>query len=129
MTEELLAMARPLFGGRDAGRGLLIFFGQNYPHPDRKAGEITKVRHLSVRGVPELRLDGLKLCQDGRAVGIIGRDPVGGFEVWSVVGVLLGFITVYNFLLPSRFEHGFFRACLVALKSFQHIGDGLHFLR
>src|SRR5207253_9711860 len=96
---------------RSTRLSLLTMFSRSLACADGESREIAKVGCVGIGRVPEFRLDGLQLCQDGGTLGIVGRDPLGGLEIGSVISVLLGFITVYRFLLARRrqldFSHTF----------------------
>ena len=87
-----------------------MLFGHGDVRADGQPGEVAIVGHLRIGRVPSFRLDGLELSEDGGAVGIGKRDPVDGFEVGPVIGILLGLVTVDCFLLTGRNELRFFRA-------------------
>ena len=96
--------------------GCLIFPTDDHACADRQPREIAKVGRLCVGRIPEFGLNRLQLRQNGSAVGIIGRDPVNGLEIGRIVGVSLGFITVYRFLLAARHQLRFFRGSFLAVK-------------
>src|SRR6202035_5809851 len=75
-------------------------FANNYTHLDGQAGEIAEVGHFRVGGVPKFGFDRLKLREDGSAVWIVPRYPIGRLKIRSVVGVLVGIVTIDYFLLP-----------------------------
>src|SRR6476661_1199017 len=92
----------------------MVFLTHDHAHPDRQAREIAKIVHFCVRRVPKLRFDRLNLCQDGSAIGIVRRDPIGGLKIGSVIRVLLGVVTIDRFLLASGCKSRFIGARLVA---------------
>ena len=60
------------------------------------------VRQPRIGGVPSFRFYRLQLPENFGAIWILGRDPVGRFEIVSLIGVLLGLRSVDRFLLPGR---------------------------
>ena len=94
----------------------MVFLTHDHTHPDRQAREIAKIGHFCVRRVPKLRFDRLKLCQDGSAVGIVRRDPLGRPKIGPLIRVLLGVVTIDHFCLASRCKSRFVGAGLVAAE-------------
>src|SRR5436309_13679906 len=107
---------RSVIDSARAGLVCLILFADDHARANRQAREIAKVGHSCVGCIPEFGFDGLELRQNGSAVGIIGRNPVDGFEIRRVVGVLLGFVTVDYFLLTRRRQLGFFMGSFLAAE-------------
>ena len=87
-----------------------LFFAHDQLRADWQPGEIAKIGHFCVSDIPELRFDRLQLSENGRAIGIVRRDPVNGFEIRPVVSVFFGLVAVYRFLLSCRRQFGFFGA-------------------
>src|SRR5206468_6876220 len=106
--------------GRPARLSRLTLFSRSHACADGEPREIAIVGHAGIGRVPKFRLDGLQLCQDGGAVRIIGRDPVGGFEIGSVISILLSLVTVHRLLLSRRREFGF---CSAFLRSEEHTSE------
>ena len=94
----------------------LVFPANNYAHLDRQAGKITEVRHFRIGGVPKFRFDRLKLREDGSAVGIVRRDPINGLKIRSVIGVLLGVVTIDRFSQSRGCESGLLGACFIVAE-------------
>src|SRR5947199_8966558 len=93
-----------------------VLFANNYAHLDRQAVEIATVGHFRISSVPKFRFDRLKLREDCSAVGIIGRDQIGRLKIRSLIGVLVGVVTIDHFLLSGGSESGLLRACFVVAE-------------